>query len=96
MSEIAIQSRSVVLVGGPDAGKTNYLGRLWMALDAENGAIAKDGMPVQVEYLRAIAASLNSGEFAQRTAPGVFESTSIPVKWNRNSSTTHGELIVPD
>jgi hypothetical protein len=31
----ATTNQSVVLVGGPDAGKTNYLGRLWMALDAE-------------------------------------------------------------
>lgn len=96
MSQTAKPSQSVVLVGGPDAGKTNYLGRLWMALDAEKGAIAKDGMPAQVEYLRAIASSLNSGAFAQRTPPGVFESTAIPVKWIDNSTTTSGELIVPD
>jgi hypothetical protein len=89
-------SKSVVLVGGPDAGKTNYLGRLWMALDAEKGAIAKHGLPAQVEYLRAIATSLNSGKFAPRTAPGVFESTTIPVKWSAAASVAYGELIVPD
>lgn len=90
----ATTNQSVVLVGGPDAGKTNYLGRLWMALDAETGAIAKNGLPPQVEYLRTIASSLHSGEFSQRTAPGVFESTSIPVKWDKGGSS--GQLIVPD
>ncbi len=90
----ATTNQSVVLVGGPDAGKTNYLGRLWMALDAETGAIAKNGLPPQVEYLRTIASALHSGEFSQRTAPGVFESTSIPVKWDRGESS--GQLIVPD
>jgi hypothetical protein len=87
-------NKSVVLVGGPDAGKTNYLGRLWTALDAESGAISKNGLPPKVEYLRAIASSLHSGEFSLRTAPGVFESTSIPVKWDGGGS--FGQLIVPD
>lgn len=91
---VATMNHSVVLVGGPDAGKTNYLGRLWIALDAEVGVIAKNGLPPHVEYLRTIASALNSGEFAQRTAPGVFESTSIPVKWGNGAST--GKLIVPD
>jgi hypothetical protein len=85
---------TVVLVGGPDAGKTNYLGRLWMALDAETGVMAKNGLPPQVEYLRAIASCLNSGQFAQRTAPGVFESTSIPVRWGTGKPA--GYLVVPD
>jgi hypothetical protein len=85
---------TVILVGGTDAGKTNYLGRLWMALDAETGVIAKNGLPPHVEYLRTIASALNSGEFAQRTAPGVFESTVIPVKWGIGRSS--GQLVVPD
>lgn len=87
-------NQSVVLVGGPDAGKTNYLGRLWLALDAETGVIAKDGLPPQVEYLRSIGQSLNAGQFAPRSAPGTFESTEIPVKWNCGQSS--GQLIVPD
>jgi hypothetical protein len=91
---MSAKNHSVVLVGGPDAGKTNYLGRLWIALDAETGVIAKNGLPPQVEYLRTIASALNSGAFAQRTAPGVFESTSIPVKWDSGASSGH--LIVPD
>lgn len=87
-------NNSVVLVGGPDAGKTNYLGRLWMALDAETGVISKDGLPPHVEYLRGLVTSLNSGEFAARSAPGTFESTSIPVKWRQGQSS--GLLVVPD
>ena len=89
-----IASNSVLLVGGPDAGKTNYLGRLWMALDAENGLISKNGLPRQVEYLRGLVTSLNAGEFAARSAPGTFESTSIPVKWSQGQSSGH--LVVPD
>ncbi len=87
-------NRSVILVGGPDAGKTNYLGRLWLALDAEEGAIVKNGLPPQIEYLRAVGQALNSGHFAGRSAPGTFESSAIPIKWNQGGLA--GQLIVPD
>jgi hypothetical protein len=65
-----------------------------MALDAESGEVSKNGLPAQVEYLRSIAASLNSGQFASRTPPGVFESTTIPVQWNDGAA--NGQLLVPD
>ena len=32
-------SRSIILLGGPDSGKTNYIGRLWRALDVGAGAL---------------------------------------------------------
>ena len=31
--------RSIVLLGGPDSGKTNYVGRAWPALDAKTGRL---------------------------------------------------------
>lgn len=86
--------QSVLLLGGLDAGKSNFLGRLWIALDAEQGVVAKNGLPSQVEYLRGLAASLNEGVFTQRSAPGTFEPTSIPVKWRGGER--HGNLVVPD
>ncbi|MEX2745793.1 hypothetical protein AB3480_31805 [Rhizobium mongolense] len=36
-----MNDRSIILLGGPDSGKTNYVGRLWHALDAKTyGLIA--------------------------------------------------------
>lgn len=94
MSKTTNLSQSVVLVGGKDAGKTNYLGRLWMALDAETGIVKKNGLPLEIEYLRGVASSLNSGEFAGRSAPGLFKSTTMPVRCGDSASI--GELVVPD
>ena len=36
--------RSVLLVGGPDAGKTNFLIRLWMSLQDQSGWLKADGL----------------------------------------------------
>jgi len=89
-------SKSVLLVGGPDAGKTNYLARLWMALDTGVGVIRKNGLPLQSEYLRTLASSLLSGDFAPRSAPGLFQPTTIPLRWQESGELSFGELVVPD
>jgi len=92
----SIQPRSVLLVGGPDAGKSNFLGRLWMALDQGRGLITKNGLPSQMEYLRSLAESLLQGEFAPHTSHGVFQDNVIPVRWMNGSEVAVGQLVVPD
>jgi Double-GTPase 1 len=89
-------TRSVLLVGGPDAGKSNYLGRLWMALDSGRGVIAKDGLPSQMEYVRQLADALLRGEFAKHSSHGFFQENIIPVQWPENNGTARGQLVVPD
>ena len=42
---------AVLLIGGPDAGKSNFLFRLWIAIDAGQGALVKDGLPSELDYL---------------------------------------------
>lgn len=86
---------TVLLVGGPDAGKSNYLFRLWLALDGGNSMLVKDRLPDEVEYLRTGAESLLSGDFAGRTSKEVMEHASIPVKSVQDAGRT-GVLNVPD
>ena len=42
---------AVLLIGGPDAGKSNFLFRLWIAIDTGQGALVKDGLPSELDYL---------------------------------------------
>ena len=91
----ADKTASVLLIGGPDAGKSNFLFRVWMAIDAGRGSLAKDGLPDEVAYLRTGAESLMSGSFAGRTSGEVLEQVSIPVKSNRTPGLS-GLLGVPD
>jgi hypothetical protein len=34
---------SIILAGGPDSGKTNYVGRVWPALDSGTGGRVPGG-----------------------------------------------------
>lgn len=60
-------SRSILLLGGPDSGKTNYIGRLWTALDSETGALHAAEQPEDISFVLEIAEHLFQGTFAPRT-----------------------------
>ncbi|MFO0842332.1 MAG: hypothetical protein U0797_08010 [Gemmataceae bacterium] len=85
--------RSVLLVGGPDAGKTNYLTRLWIALQAGGGCLRARGLPADAEYLNGNATILLGGHFAPHTSQNVHARNLVPVEWSDGGT---GELVVPD
>lgn len=90
------ESHSVLLVGGPDAGKTNFLCRLGLAILENTGRLHGDGLPENMEYLKAGADKILSGEFVPRTPQEVFNRTIIPVKDAISPEEIRGNLVVPD
>ena len=92
---MAAEQNSVLIIGGPDAGKSNFLFRLWLAIDGGTGALLKDGLPSEVVYLRGGAERLLEGEFAARTSKEVHERVVIPVR-SAAPPNARGTLVVPD
>ena len=90
------KSRSVLLVGVQDAGKTNFLSRLWLKLDAGDGILAKAGLPSDLDYLKAGGDYLLKGEFAPHTPHDVLDKTEIPVKSTLAGKEFLGNFVVPD
>ncbi|SAI67014.1 Uncharacterised protein [Bordetella ansorpii] len=60
-------SRSIILLGGPDSGKTNYVGRLWRALDVGEGALHAAEQPENINFVLEVADHLFQGGFAPRS-----------------------------
>lgn len=60
-------SRSVVLIGGPDSGKTNYLARLWPSFHKKKGELRAERMPDDISYVDGAAEHLMKGKFAPRS-----------------------------
>ena len=60
-------SNSIVLLGGPDSGKTNYVGRVWPALDAGAGRLRAARQPEDIRFVLDVTDHLNSGSFAPRS-----------------------------
>ena len=44
-------SASVVVVGGPDSGKTNYIARLWTALREKKGELVEAVQPTDLDFV---------------------------------------------
>lgn len=88
--------RSVLLIGGPDAGKTNYLIRLWLAMKARNSQLAADKIAADIEYLEDGVNSLITGTFVPRNSTDVPHRTlEIPFK-TESISNGSGVLVLPD
>jgi hypothetical protein len=60
-------SRSIILLGGPDSGKTNYIGRLWRALDDGTGALYAAEQPKDINFVFEVTDHLFGGAFAPRS-----------------------------
>lgn len=60
-------SRSIILLGGPDSGKTNYIGRLWRALDAGTGVLHAAEQPEDINFVLEVTDHLFEGGFAPRS-----------------------------
>ena len=60
-------SRSIVLLGGPDSGKTNFVGRVWQSLDTGGGSLHAAKQPEDIRFVLDVADHLYSGNFAPRS-----------------------------
>lgn len=60
-------SRSILLLGGPDSGKTNFVGRVWQSLDAGGGSLHAAKQPEDIRFVLDVADHLFSGHFAPRS-----------------------------
>lgn len=59
--------RSIVLLGGPDSGKTNYVGRLWPSFKKRKGALKAERLPDDIAYVDGAVEHLMQGSFAPRS-----------------------------
>lgn len=87
---------SVLLVGGPDAGKTNFLCRIWLSINEGTSILRANGLPEDLEYLEEGSARLLAGEFAPHTPSDVHSRNIIPVKYEEGDEHFTGKLVVPD
>jgi hypothetical protein len=56
-----------VLLGGPDSGKTNYIGRLWPSFKKRKGVLRADRLPDNISYVDGAVEHLMQGSFAPRS-----------------------------
>ena len=90
--------RSIVLLGGPDSGKTNYIGRLWPSFKKRKGVLRAERLPDNIAYVDGAVEHLMQGSFAPRSDRNLEVGRadfSISVR-GANGQGALTELMVPD
>lgn len=90
---------SIILVGGPASGKTNYIARLWLAFRGKKGQLRAELLPDNIEYVNEAVAHLLERKFAPRTDHAMEENARRDFVVRVRSDEGAGperELTVPD
>lgn len=94
-----MNGKSIMLVGLPDSGKSNYLGRLWGALQQGDGPVVASSVPGEIGYVENVYGHLLKGQFAARTEPGdtsYNKEFAVKVSIKGEVETPITEILVPD
>lgn len=91
-----MSSQTIMLIGGPDSGKTNYLARLWKALQSGTGQL-KLVEASDIKYVEDALAHLLQGSFAPRSEKNTEESRrDFVVTMTSQGSGKEIKVVVPD
>jgi hypothetical protein len=87
---------SLVMIGQPDSGKSNYLGRTWEEIRTGNGTLSLVDAD-DIEYLEELLSHLLHGSFAPRSDKNIELSRhDVALTVKRRDVDESFELIVPD
>jgi hypothetical protein len=88
-------SASVVVLGGPDSGKSNYIARLWTALREKKGELVEAVQPTDIDFVLEAADHLFQGQFIQRSEQ-TEDRRDFEVTVGSRSNGKQAKIVVPD
>lgn len=94
-----MSEHSIVLLGGPDSGKTNYMSRLWLALNSKKAELVASRNPANIKYVEGGAEHILGGAFAPRSDTNSLPddlTLDIPVRLAGDSDGKEVLISVPD
>jgi len=84
---------SLLIIGGPDAGKTHYGGQLLGRLNYGKGQIKMRSAPANIAPFEEVLRCLGQGMTAMHTSAGVYYETVFPVELANGNP---ADLVFPD
>ena len=88
-------SASVVVLGGPDSGKSNYIARLWTALREKKGELVEAVQPTDIDFVLEAAEHLFQGQFIHRSEQ-TEDRRDFEVTVRSRSNGKQAKIVVPD
>ncbi|WP_455910505.1 TRAFAC clade GTPase domain-containing protein [Pseudomonas graminis] len=92
-----MSKRTIVLVGGPDSGKTNYMARLWASIAEGRDGVGVVSTPENIKYVEDAVTHLHGGSFAPRTDKNLEAGQgALTITLKREDGSDTAELVIPD
>jgi hypothetical protein len=94
-----MSEKTLILVGGPACGKTNYLARVWESIRSKTGSLVSPRPPSDITFVEEALAHLLQGKFAPRSDRTIAESThsfEIAVQGADRPNDPPASIVVPD
>lgn len=92
-------TQNIVLVGGPNSGKSNYLARLWVSLSKNEGRLLAPTPPDKIAYVEKLVQHLFQGRFAPRSdssLDGAGNDLTVSIALRNSTPEVAATLVVPD
>ncbi len=88
-------NKSIIVIGNPDSGKTNFIARLWLALQSKKFPLRTGKPPDDIAYVESIAEHLLRAKFAPRTEKeDVKREFDVSVKDEHSGA--EASILIPD
>jgi hypothetical protein len=87
--------RTILICGEPSAGKSNFIGKSWVAVDSGKSALEISGLPDDLDAVRSLSSSLLGGAFCGRTNPNSANTILLDVL-RAKDHVPLGQLVLPD
>lgn len=90
--------RSIMMVGRPDSGKSNYLARFWAAVDTREGDLYATSQPDNILYVETLLEHLNQGRFVPRSEHELEDASrdvTISV-FSKRDPDLAAQIVIPD
>lgn len=90
-----MSEKSIILIGGPSSGKSNFLARLWVALNSKKHYLTTPSSPDDLQYIEGITEHIFHGKFVPRTEPQE-KNRNFEVLIESTDTTINAKVLVPD
>lgn len=91
-----MEAKSLMLVGNPDSGKSNFVAALWLALKSKKFHLQANGIPSNIEYVEELVEHVLGGEFAPRTDKAEERVMEFNISITSNDTKINADICVPD
>jgi Double-GTPase 1 len=88
--------RTILIFGEPETGKSNYIGRSWLAVDGGLSSLSIRGLPEDLDTVRFLSSALLEGNYSGHTNPNSAATVLLDVLENGPTEKSLGQIALPD